>query len=70
MSGTPSFAQEKEYHEYMQQNGGFANAYTACYFTNYMFEVALAKVSVHTGHMNQFAGFPQSRLSLTWAQSQ
>ena len=25
-----------DYHEFIQQNGGLANAYTACYFTNYM----------------------------------
>ena len=25
-----------EYHEFMQQNGGESNAYTACYFTCYM----------------------------------
>lgn len=38
-TGTTKYPKEGEYHEFMNQNGGMANAYTACYFTNYMFEV-------------------------------
>jgi len=38
-TGTRTYPREGEYHEFMQQNGGAANAYTACYLTNYMFEV-------------------------------
>jgi len=38
-TGTKKFPKEGEYHEFIQQNGGMANAYTTCYFTNYMFEV-------------------------------
>ena len=35
-TGTAKYPKEGEYHEFIQQNGGMANAYTACYFTNYM----------------------------------
>lgn len=38
-TGTTKYPKEGEYHEFIQQNGGRANAYTTCYFTNYMFEV-------------------------------
>jgi len=38
-TGTTTYPSEGEYHEFIQQNGGMANAYTACYMTNYMFEV-------------------------------
>mmetsp|Transcript_83765 Transcript_83765/g.200968 ORF Transcript_83765/g.200968 Transcript_83765/m.200968 type:complete len:993 (-) Transcript_83765:112-3090(-) len=38
-TGTSKYPKEGEYHEFMNQNGGMANAYTACYFTCYMFEV-------------------------------
>ena len=37
-TGTAKYPKEGEYHEFIQQNGGMANAYTACYFTNYMLE--------------------------------
>mmetsp|Transcript_42948 Transcript_42948/g.98611 ORF Transcript_42948/g.98611 Transcript_42948/m.98611 type:complete len:988 (+) Transcript_42948:103-3066(+) len=53
-TGTKTYPEEKEYHEYMQQNGGFANAYTACYFTNYMFEV---KPEALSGGLDRFARF-------------
>lgn len=38
-TGTSKYPKEGEYHEFIQQNGGRANAYTACYITNYMFEI-------------------------------
>ncbi|CAJ1364618.1 unnamed protein product [Effrenium voratum] len=38
-TGTAKYPKEGDYHEFIQQNGGLANAYTACYFTNYMFEI-------------------------------
>jgi len=38
-TGTTAYPSEGEYHEFIQQNGGMANAYTTCYMTNYMFEV-------------------------------
>eukprot|EP00928_Gymnodinium_smaydae_P021833 TRINITY_DN18548_c0_g1_i1.p1 TRINITY_DN18548_c0_g1~~TRINITY_DN18548_c0_g1_i1.p1 ORF type:complete len:1037 (+),score=242.92 TRINITY_DN18548_c0_g1_i1:244-3111(+) len=38
-TGTKKYPKEGDYHEFMQQNGGMANAYTTCYFTNFMFEV-------------------------------
>lgn len=38
-TGTKKYPKEGEYHEFIQQNGGMANAYTTCFFTNYMFEV-------------------------------
>lgn len=38
-TGTKKYPKEGEYHEFIQQNGGSANAYTMCYATNYMFEV-------------------------------
>lgn len=38
-TGTKKYPKEGEYHEFIQQNGGGANAYTLCYFTNYMFEI-------------------------------
>mmetsp|Transcript_67161 Transcript_67161/g.160842 ORF Transcript_67161/g.160842 Transcript_67161/m.160842 type:complete len:993 (+) Transcript_67161:72-3050(+) len=53
-TGTKTFPEEKDYHEYMQQNGGYANAYTACYFTNYMFEV---KPEALAGGLDRFSRF-------------
>ncbi|CAE7210328.1 IDE [Symbiodinium natans] len=38
-TGTTKYPKEGEYHEFMNQNGGMANAFTLCYFTCYMFEV-------------------------------
>lgn len=38
-TGSKKYPKEGEYHEFIQQNGGMANAYTTCYFTNYMLSV-------------------------------
>ncbi|CAK0816543.1 unnamed protein product [Prorocentrum cordatum] len=38
-TGTKKYPKESEYSEYIKQNGGMTNANTACYVTNYMFEV-------------------------------
>jgi insulysin len=38
-TGSAKYPSEGEYHEFIQQNGGSANAYTACFKTSYMLEV-------------------------------
>lgn len=38
-TGTKKYPSEGEYSEFINQNGGMSNAYTACYFTNYYFDV-------------------------------
>jgi len=38
-TGTKKYPTEGEYREFIKQNGGSCNANTACYATNYMFEV-------------------------------
>ncbi|CAL1159404.1 unnamed protein product, partial [Cladocopium goreaui] len=53
-TGTAKYPKEGEYHEFMQQNGGESNAYTACYFTCYMFEV---KPEVMGEALDRFARF-------------
>lgn len=53
-TGTTKYPKEGEYHEFIQQNGGAANAYTACYFTNYMFEI---KPEALVETLDRFAGF-------------
>lgn len=53
-TGTAKYPKEGEYHEFIQQNGGSANAYTACYFTNYMFEI---KPEALVEALDRFAGF-------------
>lgn len=53
-TGTTKYPKEGEYHEFIQQNGGMANAYTLCYFTNYMFEV---KPEVLPEALDRFARF-------------
>lgn len=53
-TGTAKYPKEGEYHEFMNQNGGQSNAYTACYFTCYMFEV---KPEVMVEALDRFARF-------------
>jgi len=43
-TGSKKYPKEGEYHEFLQQNGGRANAYTTCYFTNYHLEVKPEKL--------------------------
>jgi insulysin len=53
-TGTNKYPKEGEYHEFIQQNGGSANAYTTCYFTNYMFEI---KPEMLSGAIDRFSRF-------------
>jgi len=53
-TGTEKYPSEGEYSEFIQQNGGTSNAYTACYFTNYMFDVKPDKLE---GALDRFARF-------------
>eukprot|EP00927_Polykrikos_kofoidii_P045069 TRINITY_DN3892_c0_g2_i1.p1 TRINITY_DN3892_c0_g2~~TRINITY_DN3892_c0_g2_i1.p1 ORF type:complete len:983 (+),score=151.68 TRINITY_DN3892_c0_g2_i1:148-3096(+) len=53
-TGTTKYPKEGEYHEFIQQNGGMANAYTMCFFTNYMFEV---KPDALEGALDRFSRF-------------
>eukprot|EP00931_Biecheleriopsis_adriatica_P121218 TRINITY_DN96305_c0_g1_i1.p1 TRINITY_DN96305_c0_g1~~TRINITY_DN96305_c0_g1_i1.p1 ORF type:complete len:1087 (+),score=247.13 TRINITY_DN96305_c0_g1_i1:70-3261(+) len=38
-TGTKKYPSEGEYSEFISQNGGMSNAYTACYYTNYYFDI-------------------------------
>jgi len=53
-TGTKKYPKEGEYHEFIQQNGGSANAYTTCYFTNYMFEIKPEELK---GGLDRFSRF-------------
>lgn len=53
-TGTKKYPLEGDYHEFMQQNGGSANAYTTCYFTNYMFEIKPEELK---GALDRFSRF-------------
>eukprot|EP00442_Polarella_glacialis_P001835 CAMPEP_0115050428 /NCGR_PEP_ID=MMETSP0227-20121206/1776_1 /TAXON_ID=89957 /ORGANISM="Polarella glacialis, Strain CCMP 1383" /LENGTH=986 /DNA_ID=CAMNT_0002434277 /DNA_START=64 /DNA_END=3025 /DNA_ORIENTATION=+ len=53
-TGTTKYPKEGEYHEFIQQNGGMANAYTLCYFTNYMFEVKPEKMAEAMDRFSRF----------------
>jgi len=53
-TGTKKFPKEGEYHEFIDQNGGSANAYTLCYFTNYMFEISPEKLKDALDRFSRF----------------
>lgn len=52
--GTKKYPDENEYSEYLSQNGGYSNAYTASELTNYQFEVISGKLD---GALDRFAQF-------------
>lgn len=52
--GTEKYPDEDEYGEYLQQNGGYSNAYTASDLTNYHFEVY---PNAFEGALDRFAQF-------------
>ncbi|CAE7927034.1 IDE [Symbiodinium sp. KB8] len=53
-TGTKKYPKEGEYHEFIKQNGGAANANTGCWTTNYMFQV---KVEALGDALDRFARF-------------
>lgn len=53
-TGTKKYPSEGDYHQFIQQNGGMANAYTECYRTNYMFEIKPDKL---VDALDRFARF-------------
>jgi len=57
-TGTAKYPIEKEYSEFISQNGGTTNAYTTCYFTNYMFEVKPEKLVEALDRFGRFFSEP------------
>jgi len=53
-TGTKKFPTEGGYHEFIEQNGGHSNAYTLCYFTNYMFEISPEKFNEALDRFSRF----------------
>jgi len=52
--GTAAYPNEKEYSQYLKDNGGSSNAYTSATSTNYQFEVANGAFE---GAIDRFAQF-------------
>lgn len=53
-TGTRKFPKEGEYREFIDQNGGCANAYTLCYLTNFMFEISPDKLTPALDRFSRF----------------
>lgn len=56
--GTQKYPQEKEYHEFIQENGGANNAYTTIDRTVYMYEINNAQMSEALDRFGSFFSSP------------
>lgn len=57
-TGTKKYPSESEYSEFINQNGGMSNAYTACFFTNYYFDVKPEKLEPALDRFARFFSEP------------